>query len=471
MSAGEFLEVAISGERIKVSPAILEKYDRPGPRYTSYPTAPEWTERFGPEELSRALEESNSRPNPAPLSLYFHIPFCASLCLYCGCNVIISKDRKVADAYLVGLKREIELLSSKLNPSRQVEQLHWGGGTPTYLSAEQIEELYGHIRSHFSFSADAEISVEVDPRITSYEQCWALKKLGFNRISFGIQDFDPIVQQRVRRIQPYEMTRDFLICCRELGFESINVDLIYGLPHQTADSFKATLDKVISLGPDRIAVFSYAHVPWIKKQQRSFEPYLPGRLDKFLIFCRTIQELTGAGYRYIGLDHFARPEDELCRAQDERTLQRSFQGYTTRAGCDLLGMGVSAISSVGDTYAQNWRDLSRYYDSIGAGTLATMRGMRLSNEDKLRRSVINRILCHCVVVKSEIERDFGICFDRHFAPEMERLGELERDGLARLEKDHILLAPLGRIFARNVAMIFDQYLAGAPSGHAFSRTL
>ncbi len=473
MSANEPLEIILCNERVKISPALLDKYNQPGPRYTSYPTAPEWDDNFGAAELRETFLEANAKANPAPLSLYFHIPFCESLCLYCGCNVVIKKRHEAATPYLAHLKREIDWVSAEVDRTRKVEQLHWGGGTPTYLSPEQIEDLYAYIKDRFSFSPDAEISIEVDPRVTSEEHCRVLRRVGFNRISMGIQDFDPLVQKTVHRVQPYEDTKRLFDYCREIGFESINIDLIYGLPHQTAESFSDTVNKIIAMSPERIAVFSYAHVPWMKKQQGSFARFLPEGAEKFRIFSGAIRELTEAGYRYIGLDHFARPGDEIARAQYDRTLHRSFQGYTTKAGCDLYAMGVSSISALADVYAQNWRDLPCYYEAIDAGRWPTMRGVRLSDEDKVRRSIINRILCHTVVVKAEIERDFGINFDEHFAAELARLGQLERDGLVSLDDRRIEAAPLGRIFIRNVAMVFDAYLnrSEANKNQVFSKTL
>ncbi len=471
MKANESLEITIHGERVAVSPALLDKYNRPGPRYTSYPTAPEWDDHFGPAQLLAAFKEADARATP--VSLYFHIPFCQSLCLYCGCNVVISKKREVTVAYLNHLKQEIAWVSDCIAPHRQAEQLHWGGGTPTYLSPAEIEDLYDHIAEAFSFAPEAEIGIEIDPRVTTREQCRLLRQLGFNRLSLGVQDFDPLVQQTVHRIQPYEMTKALFDYCRELAFESINIDLIAGLPYQTVKGFSETVDKIIELGPDRIALFSYAHVPWLKKQQGSFAKHLPQGLEKFRIFCTAITKLTDAGYRYIGMDHFAHPRDELCRAQDERTLHRNFQGYTTKAGCDLYGLGVSAISGLEEVYAQNWRDLPHYYEAIDAGRWPTMRGIRISAEDKLRRSVINRLLCHCVVVKSEIERDFGIVFDEYFASELAALRELEQDGLVRSSSDRIEVAALGRIFLRNIAMVFDAYLnkSAAQAQQIFSKTL
>jgi len=465
------LEITIDGRRVAVSPEILERYNQPGPRYTSYPTAPEWEDDFGPDDARQAFLDANRAGVPAPVSLYFHIPFCESLCLYCGCNVVITRNHEGSHAYLSALKKEMDLVSGEVSRSRRVEQLHWGGGTPTYLTPEQIESVYEHIGKLFSIADDAEISVEVDPRVTTPAHFRALRGAGFNRVSLGIQDFDPLVQKTVHRIQSYEDTQRLFDDCRSLGFESINVDLIYGLPYQTVESFRRTLDLIISLNPDRIALFSYAHVPWLKKQQGSFAGHLPNATEKFRIFSDAVLRFTEGGYRYIGLDHFARPEDELCSAQQDRTLHRNFQGYTTRRGCDLYAMGVSSISSTGDAYVQNWRDLKNYYEATEAGHLPTMRGIRVSGEDKLRRAVINRILCHTVVVKSEVEAEFGINFDEHFSGELELLRRLENDELVRLSSDRIQIEPLGRIFIRNVAMVFDAYLQSSERTRVFSTTL
>src|SRR5581483_5505801 len=443
-------------EELRVNEEFLSRYNRPGPRYTSYPTAPVWNDAFGPEDLEKIHEEADR--NQTPASLYMHIPFCESLCLFCACNVIIQKNHKVAPPYLEILKKEIARVSRAVSETRPVVQFHWGGGTPTYLSPAQMADLFGFTKERFTFAPDAEIGIEVDPRVTTRAHIEAIRRLGFNRLSMGIQDFHPEVQKAIHRIQPYDITRDLIRSARELGFDSINVDLIYGLPYQTAERFANTVDQIIGLAPDRIALFSYAHVPWLKKQQGSFAKFLPEGLEKFRIFRMAIEKLIDAGYRYIGLDHFARPDDELCRAQDDRTLHRNFQGYTTKGGSDLYGMGVSSISGLEDVYAQNWRDLPHYYEAIDANRWPTMRGMAVTKEDRLRRSVINRILCHTVVVKPEIEREFGVEFDKHFADEMERLKELERDDLVRLNGDRIEVAVLGRIFIRNIAMVFDAYM-------------
>jgi oxygen-independent coproporphyrinogen-3 oxidase len=440
----------------QISDALLEKYNRPGPRYTSYPTAPVWKEDFGPDDLEKYYAQAEAARSP--LSLYMHLPFCESLCLFCACNVSIQKDKSVTVPYLSTLQREIEHVAGHATKLRSVIQFHWGGGTPTYLSPAQMEELFGYTRERFTFAPDAEIGIEVDPRVTSRAHLETLRRLGFNRLSMGIQDFEPRVQAAIHRVQPYEMTRDLIAAARSLGFESLNIDLIYGLPHQTAASFEATIEKALTLEPDRVAMFSYAHVPWLKKQQGSFAAHLPEGMEKFLIFRAGLEKFLAAGYLYIGMDHFARPGDELAVAQRNRTLHRNFQGYTTKAGADLYGMGVSAISSIGGAYAQNRREIPAYASAVAERGLATMRGYRLSEDDRIRRAVIGRLLCHTVIPKAEVEREFSIRFDEYFAAEMERLNEPRDEGLVTLSDAEIRVTGLGRIFIRNVAMIFDRYL-------------
>jgi oxygen-independent coproporphyrinogen-3 oxidase len=442
--------------RLEISEDFLQKYNRPGPRYTSYPTAPMWQDDFGPDDLEEAFRGADQARTP--LSLYMHLPFCESLCLFCACNVVIEKDHAVAPPYLDLLKREIEHVSRFVARNRPVVQFHWGGGTPTYLSPAQMEDLFGFAAARFSIAPDAEIGIEIDPRVTTVAHLESLRRLGFNRLSLGIQDFHPEVQEAVRRIQPFEATRDLIAAARALGFHSINVDLIYGLPFQTAPRFAHTVEQVLTLHPDRVALFSYAHVPWLRKQQGAFATHLPEGMEKFRIFRAGLEAFLGAGYVYIGMDHFARPEDELAIAQRERTLHRNFQGYTTKAGADLYGMGVSAISAIGESYAQNVRDLPGYGARVSERGIATMRGYRLSAEDRLRRAVINRLLCHTVVRKSEIESEFGIRFDETFAPELERLASFAADGLIVSAPDEIRVTGPGRVFIRNVAMVFDPYL-------------
>jgi oxygen-independent coproporphyrinogen III oxidase len=441
---------------LEVSEDFLAKYNRAGPRYTSYPTAPVWNDHFGQTDLEGFYATADAADTP--VSLYMHLPFCESLCLFCACNVVIQKDKTVAIPYLQSLKSEIDHVGRSVSRRREVVQFHWGGGTPTYLNPSQLEDLFAFTRQRFSVSRDAEIGIEVDPRVTSAEHLEVLRGLGFNRLSMGIQDFTPLVQQTIHRVQPFEPTRDLIQTARSLGFDSINVDLIYGLPYQTTASFSETADKILQLAPDRIAMFSYAHVPWLRKQQGAFQGHLPEGMEKFHIFKVGIQKFTDAGYLYIGMDHFARPSDELAIAQRERTLHRNFQGYTTKAGADLYGMGVSAISSVGAAYAQNHRALADYQSAVEARGAATMRGYRLDQDDLLRRAVITRLLCHAVILKREIESEFHIQFDDYFSEELAELAPMRDDGLVLLSSDEIRVTPLGRIFIRNLAMPFDRYL-------------
>jgi oxygen-independent coproporphyrinogen III oxidase len=465
------LHIQLNRERFEISEAFLEKYNRPGPRYTSYPTAPVWQDDFGPDDLEHYSKTADVAGTP--VSLYMHLPFCESLCLFCACNVVITKDHGVAPPYIQILEREIEHVSRFVSRERPVVQFHWGGGTPTYLTPEQMEGLFRFTAERFSFAPDAEIGIEIDPRVTSLAHLETLRRLGFNRLSMGIQDFHPEVQEAIHRIQPLEMTRDLIEAARRLGFDSINVDLIYGLPLQTAERFAHTVEQVVALSPDRVAMFSYAHVPWLRKQQGALATKLPEGMEKFRIFRAGLEHFLPAGYDYIGMDHFARPSDELAVAQRNRTLHRNFQGYTTKAGADLYGMGVSAISSIGACYAQNDRDVAPYRDRVERRGLATMRGYRLTAEDLLRRAVISRILCHAALHKSEIEQEFGIRFDQTFAPELARLEPFVLDGLVRLEGDVLRTTLLGRIFIRNIAMIFDPYLEKQKleSRPLFSKTL
>jgi oxygen-independent coproporphyrinogen-3 oxidase len=444
------------GEELRVSEEFLARYNRPGPRYTSYPTAPVWNDAFGPADLEKVHEEANRAKSP--VSLYMHIPFCESLCLFCACNVIIQKDKRVSPPYLEILKREIEHVSRSVSGDRPVVQFHWGGGTPTYLTPPQIEDLFSFTRDHFHFAADAEIGIEVDPRVTSREHLETLRKLGFNRLSMGIQDFHALVQKTIHRIQPFELTAALIQSARSLGFDSVNVDLIYGLPYQTAETFAHTVDQILELTPDRVALFSYAHVPWLKKQQGSFEGHLPEGMEKFEIFRTGLLKFLEAGYLYIGMDHFAKPGDELAVSQQNRTLHRNFQGYTTKAGADLYGMGITAISGIQNAYAQNQRDIPSWEKAVAERGIATMRGYQLSDDDRLRRAVISRLLCHTMVLKNEISKEFAIDFDRYFADELRRLEPFREDGLVILDPNEIRTSQLGRIFIRNLAMIFDPYL-------------
>jgi oxygen-independent coproporphyrinogen III oxidase len=441
---------------LSVGEEFVTRYNRPGPRYTSYPTAPVWNDSYGPNDFEAAMQTAEAKRSP--VSLYMHLPFCESLCLFCACNVIIRKDKSVTPPYLTILKKEIDHIASRVSRDRQVTQFHWGGGTPTYLSPEQIEDLFVYTKERFNFAPDAEIGIEVDPRVTSRAHMEIVHKMGFNRLSMGIQDFKEDVQKAIHRIQPYEQTRDLIAAARELGFDSINVDLIYGLPYQTAESFAHTVEQIVGLSPDRIAMFSYAHVPWLKKQQGSFVGHLPEGMKKFDIFRSGLLNFLVAGYLYIGMDHFAKENDELAVSQRNRTLHRNFQGYTTKAGADLYGMGITAISGIQGTYAQNHRELPSWEKSVQERGIATMRGYRLSQDDIIRREVISRLLCHTVIVKDEISKQFGINFDEYFAPELKHLKMPQEDGLVVVNDKEIRTAWLGRIFIRNLAMVFDPYL-------------
>src|SRR5437868_2334127 len=378
-------------EELRINEEFLARYNRPGPRYTSYPTAPVWNDAFGAADLEAAHAAADAARTP--ISLYMHLPFCESLCLFCACNVIIQKDKRVSIPYFDVLKKEIARVSEAVSREREVVQFHWGGGTPTYSAPAQLEDLFGYTKERFTFSREAEIGIEVDPRVTSREHLETLRRLGFNRLSMGIQDFHEPVQNAINRIQPYEITRDLIQAARGLGFDSINVDLIYGLPYQTSETFAHTVDQIAGLAPDRIALFSYAHVPWLKKQQGAFAAHLPEGMQKFEIFRTGLLKFLEAGYLYIGMDHFAKPGDELAIAQQKRTLHRNFQGYTTKAGADLYGMGVTAISGIQNAYAQNHRDLAAWEKAVGERGIATMRGYKLSEDDRLRRAVISRLLC------------------------------------------------------------------------------
>jgi len=455
-----------------VSYELLHKYNVAGPRYTSYPPAPSWRDEFGPADYEKLIAESNAAEAPAPLSLYLHLPFCEKLCFFCGCTVVITgKNHRTEDGYLALLEKEIAWLAERVDRSRPVIQLHYGGGTPTYFDPERLDRLAETLRSAFPFAPDAELGVEIDPRVTTSAHLEVLRKGGFNRLSMGVQDFDPAVQEAVNRVQPYEATRDLVETARSLGFRSVNMDLIFGLPLQTPESFGRTIDRILSIGPDRLAVYSYAHVPWMKKHQRVNEPKLPSEREKFEIFRTALSRFTDSGYEYIGMDHFARPDDELARARRDRTLWRNFQGYTTKAGTDLFGLGMSSIGGIADAFVQNERELPAYQAAMERGGPATMRGFRLSADDRLRRAVIQTLLCHGVIVKSEIEEQFGIPFDETFAGALAKLEECRRDGLVEISDREIRATTVGRIFLRNLAMPFDAYLPATAEKPMFSRTL
>ncbi|MBO9539906.1 oxygen-independent coproporphyrinogen III oxidase [bacterium] len=451
---------------------ILERYNTSGPRYTSYPTAPEWSDAFGREDALRAIAENQESRKDTPLSLYVHLPFCHKLCYYCGCNMLVTKQQDLVERYLDAVIREIDL-TAKLIRHRPVVQIHWGGGTPTYLNSEQLSRLYGAIAERFTIDPEAEVSIEVHPPVTTFEQLETLAKLGFNRLSMGIQDFDPEVQQAVNRIQPFEQTQALIEKARELGFVSINTDLMYGLPFQNATRFGETLEKIHRLRPDRIALFNYAHVPWLKPHQNLIkEETLPTPEEKIALFELAIDSLLAHGYRYIGMDHFALEENELSKAQADRTLRRNFMGYTTRADSDLYSFGVSSISDLDAVYYQNPRKLMDYLTAMETDELPASRGMRLSADDRLRRDVINRLIGHCYLDKAELETLHGIEFDAYFGAELEKLQPLAEDGLLTIETDALKVTPRGQLLLRNICMAFDAYLGEqVPGTRKFSRTL
>lgn len=448
-----------AGYKLEVDLELLKKYNRPGPRYTSYPTAPHFHSGFTARDFRREIAETNQKEDTPDLSLYFHFPFCRTLCYFCGCNVIITHNEKRVERYLDYLKKEINLVSSQVNPMRKVVQLHWGGGTPTYLTPAQITDIFRYIEGRFNFAADAEISIEIDPRTILPDHLPTLRELGFNRVSFGVQDFNLRVQETINRIQT-DQQNDFVINeSRRLGFDSINVDLVYGLPYQTVESYRHTLDRVIDLSPDRLAVFNYAHVPWLKKHQRLIpEEAMPDTAERLAILKLVIECLTEAGYVYIGMDHFARPEDELSRALEEKTLYRNFQGYSTRAGAEVYALGVTSISQLSSVYAQNVKTTPQYEQMLDDGSIPTMLGYRLSEDDKIRRYVITEIMCNNRVLKVEVSRRFGIEFDDYFPDAEERLETFILDGLVSCHPDRIEVHDAGRLVVRNIAMEFDAYL-------------
>lgn len=439
------------------SSALLHKYVKAGPRYTSYPTAPYFHEHFGPTEWEQALLASQDKRRD--ISLYAHIPFCDTLCYYCGCNMIATHDYRKAESYLEVLFKEIDRVAALTSPQRTVRQLHWGGGTPTYLHPDDIRRLYAHIASQFTLAADAETGCEMDPRELTQAHVRALRESGFNRVSLGVQDLDAQVQHAVNRVQPEALIREVYGWIREQGFESVNFDLMIGLPHQTPASFEKTLDQVIAFAPDRFAVFNYAHVPWMKKHQKLIvEQTLPQLEQRLALQKLTLEKLTGAGYVYIGMDHFARPDDELVRAQQHKTLYRNFQGYTTHKDCDILAFGASAISQTDEVYAQNVKVLSEYKTLVNGGKLPIERGLRITREDQLRREAITRIMCDLELDKPSFGAQWGINFDRYFADALTELQEMADDGLVALEADKVRVTESGRVFLRNIAMAFDAYL-------------
>jgi len=455
---------------LKVDLDLVQKYNVAGPRYTSYPPATKFTEALPWAELSERVLENNRTERD--LSLYFHIPFCETLCWFCGCTTVITSNHSQGQNYINYLEKEMAQMATLLNPRRKAVQLHWGGGSPTFLAPKEIRSLGKAIQRHFTFSGNIEAGVEIDPRRLTREHIEALREVGFNRASFGVQDFDPIVQEAVHRIQPRDMTEQALTWARELGFSSINFDLIYGLPHQTVESFTRTLEVVLSLKPDRLAVFSYAHVPWIKPAQKILEQkVLPTPEVKLQLLKTVIERLTEKNqYVYIGMDHFARPEDELAVAQRQKELQRNFQGYSTRGGADIYSFGMSAISQIPDAYWQNEKELPKYYAGLDAGKAPLARGYLMSDDDKLRREVIMRVMCDLSLDYAVMSQQLGVDFASHFEHELESLAPFETDGLVRRSANGLEVTDTGRLFIRNIAMCFDNTLAPL-SERKHSRTI
>lgn len=442
-----------------VSLELLRQFDVSGPRYTSYPTADRFVEAFGAETYREWLCKRVLAGQPRPISLYLHIPFCESICYYCACNKVITRDHGRSARYVRYLEREMGLVAELLGAARQVVQMHWGGGTPNFLDCGEMAALMTAIRRHFRLEARGEYSIEVDPRTLAPETIGLLAELGFNRISLGVQDFDPQVQKAVNRIQSEEQTRAVVEGARRAGFRSVNVDLIYGLPKQHVVGFNRTLERVIEAAPDRIALYNYAHLPAVfKPQRRIAEADLPSPETKLQLLSLAIRRLTEGGYHYIGMDHFARPDDDLAVAQRQGRLHRNFQGYSTHAETDLLGFGISAIGQVGPTYTQNVKTLAEYYDRLDHAMLPVMRGIELTADDLLRRALIQCLMCHFEVPIESLEVAHLIDFRKYFALELEDLASLREAGMLTLDRQWLAVTPLGRFFVRNICMVFDRYL-------------
>jgi oxygen-independent coproporphyrinogen-3 oxidase len=455
-----------------IDPVLIRKHDVSGPRYTSYPTADRFVEAFGEIELRQWLAKRNIGGISQPLSAYVHIPFCNTICYYCACNKVITRDRSKSAKYIKYLEKELAMVRPLLGSDRKLCQLHWGGGTPTFLQREEMRALMDALDATFDRQPEAEVSLEVDPRRVEAGTMEFLAGLGFNRVSIGVQDFDAAVQQAVHRIQSEEVTRRVIEEARASGFRSVNLDLIYGLPKQTLDSFNRTLDKVLALEPDRIALYSYAHLPKaFKPQRRIAEADLPSAEGKLQIMTLAIGRLTRAGYLYIGMDHFARPGDELAVAQSQGRLQRNFQGYSTRPESDMLGFGISAIGRVGPCYYQNAKRLDDYYAALDAGRLPVVRGIELTSDDLVRRAVIQALACHFRVSIESIELAYLVDFRKYFDAEMKDLRRLAFEGLVELGPDWIVVTPKGRLLVRSVCMVFDRYLREREARASYSKVI
>ncbi|WP_395011528.1 oxygen-independent coproporphyrinogen III oxidase [Undibacterium sp.] len=447
-------------DNLEISEDLIRRFDSLGPRYTSYPTADRFHTDFTASSYIQYLEQRNQSNNKPPFSLYIHIPFCASLCYYCACNKVITKDRSKSAIYLRYLAQELSLVKQYLTTRETVSQLHLGGGTPTFLSEEEMRGLMAMLREHFDFADDAEISIEIDPRTVTTQTLQLLADIGFNRTSLGVQDFDEQVQIAVHRIQPYAMVEQCINQSRAVGFGSINFDLIYGLPKQSLESFSRTLDQVIALSPARIALYNYAHLPTrFKPQRRINEDDLPSAEQRLQIFLMSLRRLLAEGYVYIGLDHFAKPEDSLALAVKDKSLHRNFQGYTTRADCDLIALGLSSIGKLGASYVQNVRTLDDYYAALDAGQLPVEKGFHLSQDDLLRREIIMDLMCCTTLDVAEIEKKYSIDFATYFHDELVRMQSYVEEGLIRSNDATVNVTPKGRMFVRAFSMIFDQYLS------------
>jgi oxygen-independent coproporphyrinogen-3 oxidase len=454
---------------LNVNLDLVKKYDVPGPRYTSYPPATHFTDTVSPATLRGEIEKNNKTERD--LSLYFHLPFCQTLCWFCGCTTVITTDQKRSGEYIQYLAKEMDLMKEMVNPRRKFVQLHFGGGTPTFSLPDEIRRLGEMIHSRFTAAPNLEAGAEVDPRRLTRDHVVALREIGFNRASMGVQDNDPVVQKTVHRIQPFEMTKQAVDWLRETGFESVNIDLIYGLPYQTKESFGKTLDEILTLKPDRFAVFNYAHVPWMKPAQKILPAEaFPTPEAKLELLKLTIEKLTSEGYVYIGMDHFARTDDELAVAQRKKTLQRNFQGYSTRGGADIYAFGMSSISQAEGTYWQNEKELPKYFAALNEGRLPLQRGYVLTGEDDLRRTTIMRLMCDLGLDYAAMSSLLGLDFKEHFAQEIESLSDMEGDGLLARTADGITVSNLGRLLIRNIAMRFDAY-ANTRVEKRFSRTI
>jgi oxygen-independent coproporphyrinogen III oxidase len=463
---------AIVTTDLEVDLDLIRRFDRLGPRYTSYPTADRFVEAFNAEAYESWVKRRNVGGITRPLSLYVHIPFCGTVCFYCACNKVVTRDKTKADVYLKYLAREIGMQARLVGSDNRVEQMHWGGGTPNFLSTDQMAELTTLLRRSFDFAPDGEYSIEIDPRSADVAQIARLAELGFNRMSVGVQDFDADVQKAVNRIQGEDETIAVIDAAREHGFESVNIDLMYGLPKQDLISFNRTLARILGTRPDRVAIYNYAHLPQLFKPQRRIkEDELPSPDTKLKLLALAIRRLTEAGYVYIGMDHFARYDDSLAVAQRQGRLHRNFQGYSTHAECDLIGLGVTSIGNVGPTYSQNYRTLEEYYDRLDRGILPVMRGLELSADDLLRRAVISALMCHFEASKESFEIAYLIDFDRYFATELAELAEFERLGLVQLDPRWITITPKRRLLVRNLAMVFDKYLRQDQERRRYSKVI